>query len=195
MRPQDLRNLMIGLLVVGFLAWGFSYITADREEFPGEMTYREGNYRLARGEYERALECFREVQKINPSYLPARLGEALVYIQTKDYEQARRILDQLIEEDPQFAEAWANRGILNDREGRFEEAMRDYEKALELKPELAKGPSFLYRLLHNIKEKPPTIADRLKYLQAELQKPPEERLLRVPEKDEKQGPLQTGWRF
>ncbi len=195
MRPQDLHNLIVGLLLVGLLAWGFSYVTADREEFPGEMTYREGNYRLSRGEYERALECFRKVQEINPSYLPARLGEALVYIQTGEYDQARKILDQLLREDPQFAEAWANRGILNDREGRFEEAVRDYQKALALKPDLAKGPGFLYRLLHNIKEKPPTIADRLRYLQAELKKPPSERLLRVPEIDEKQKPLDTGWRF
>ncbi len=191
MRPEDLRNLLLGLSFVGILALGFQYITADREEFPGEMTYREGNYRLEHGEYEKALACFKEVQRINPDYYPAKLGEALVYIQTRRYPEARKVLDDLIQEHPDFAEAWANRGILNDREGRYEEAVRDYQKALKLKPSLAKGPGFIYRLLYNIKEKPPTIADRLEYLQQELSKPPDERLLRVPELDEKQ-PLQKG---
>ncbi|NPA48815.1 MAG: tetratricopeptide repeat protein [Thermodesulfobacteria bacterium] len=186
MRPEDLRNLLLGLTFVGLLALGFQYVTADREEFPGEMTYREGNYRLEHGEYERALECFKEVQKINPSYYPARLGEALAYIKMNRYSEARQVLDSLIAEHPDFAEAWANRGILNDREGRYEEAVRDYEKALALKPSLARGPGFLYRLLYNIKEKPATIADRLEYLKEQLAKPPEERLLRVPEIDEKQ---------
>ncbi len=186
MRPKDLRNLLLGLAFVGLLALGFQYITADREEFPGEMLYREGNYRLEHGEYERALQCFKEVQKINPSYYPARLGEALVYLQTKRYQEARRVLDRLVKEHPDFAEAWANRGILNDREGRYEEAIRDYQKALKLKPSLAKGPGFFYRLLYNIKEKPATIADRMKYLQEQFKKPPQERLLRVPEIDEKQ---------
>ncbi len=190
MRAVDWRNLLLGLFFVGLLAWGFAYITRDREEFPGEMTYREGNYRLERGEYLQALQCFRRVKEINPSYLPARLGEAVVYIQLKEYDRARQILDDLIREAPQFAEAWANRGILNDREGRYQEAIRDYQKALRLKPELARGPGFLYRLIHNIQKKPSTIADRLRYLESELQKPSEERLLRLPQIDEKQ-PLQT----
>lgn len=192
MRPEDLRNLLLGLAFVGLLALGFQYVTADREEFPGEMTYREGNYRLEKGEYKRALECFQEVQKINPDFYPARLGEALVYMQTQKYAQARQVLDKLIQEHPDFAEAWANRGILNDREGRYQEAMRDYEKALSLNPNLAKGPGFFYRLLYNIKEKPSTIADRLAYLQKEMAKPPEKRLLRVPEIDQKQPILKGG---
>ncbi len=191
MRPEDLKNLLFGLTLVGLLALAFQYVTAEREEFPGEMLYREGNYRLEHQEYERALECFKEVQKINPGYYPAKLGEALVYLQTERYRKARSLLDELIKEHPDFAEAWANRGILNDRQGRYQEAVKDYRKALELKPELAKGPGFFYRLLYNIKEKPSTIADRLKYLEAELAKPPEERLLRVPELDAKQ-PIQKG---
>jgi hypothetical protein len=40
--------------------------------------------------------------------------------------------------------------------------------------------------MRNVDEKPPTIADRAKYIEEELKKPPEERLLRVPEVDEEQ---------
>ncbi len=190
MHPRDLRNLLIGLFLVGLLAWGFAHITRDKEQFPGEMAFREGNYRLQKGEYEKALACFKKAAALNPSFKPARLGQALVYIEIRQYTQARQILDQLLAEDPSFAEAWANRGILNDREGRYEEAVHDYREALRLNPDLAKGPGFLYRLIHNIQEKPSTIADRLRYLEEELKKPPEKRLLRVPEIDEKQ-PVNT----
>ncbi len=190
LHPVDLRNLIIGLLLVGLLAWGFAYLTRDQEQFPGEMAYREGNYRLQRGEYEKALACFKQAETLNPSFKPARLGQALVYIEIKEYARARQILDRLLAEDPSFAEAWANRGILNDREGRYKEAMHDYRQALRLNPDLAKAPGFLYRLIHNVQEKPSTIADRLRYLEEEFKKPPGKRVLRVPEIDEKQ-PVNT----
>ncbi|WP_456433890.1 tetratricopeptide repeat protein [Thermosulfuriphilus sp.] len=194
MDRKDFRNLTLGLICVGLLVWGFLKVTADYEEFPGEMTYREGNYRLERGEYDRALECFKTVQKINPNFPPAYLGEALVHIQVGHYSEALKILNALIQKDPEFAEAWANRGIVFDHLGRYQEAIRDYRKALELKPDLAKGPGIIYRILHNISQKPSTIADRLRYLQSELEKPPEERLLRIPELDQQQ-PLNTRRRF
>jgi hypothetical protein len=40
--------------------------------------------------------------------------------------------------------------------------------------------------MRNIDEKPPTIKDRADYLEAELAKPEAERLLKIPEVDEKQ---------
>ena len=40
--------------------------------------------------------------------------------------------------------------------------------------------------MRNIDEKPPTIRDRAEYLEAELAKPADERLLKVPEVDKKQ---------
>lgn len=194
MTRRDLLNLLFGLSLVGLMAWGFLTVTADKEHFPGEMTYREGNYRLERGQYQKALECFRRVEELNPDFLPARLGQALVFIQTKDYSRALEILNNLVVQDPQFAEAWANRGIVHDHLGRYQEAIRDYRRALDLDPNLARGPGIIYRILHNISQKPSTIADRLRYLEAELKKPPDERLLRLPEIDSKQ-PLNTRRRF
>ena len=48
---------------------------------------------------------------------------------------------------------------------------------------------WLDRLLHNLPETPPTIADRLAYLHDQMALPPEERLLRVPEIDANQRPI------
>ncbi len=102
------------------------------------------------------------------------------------FDESRESFNRAIELDNQFANAYANRGILNDLVGRHEAALRDYRKALELVPELADGPGFLWRFLRNIPEPPPTIADRADYLEEELNKPESERLIRVPELDSKQ---------
>ena len=52
------------------------------------------------------------------------------------------------------------------------------------------GPHWLTRFLRNQPEAPPTIADRARYLRAELAKPEAERVLRMPEIDAQQRPYQ-----
>jgi hypothetical protein len=61
-------------------------------------------------------------------------------------------------------------------------------RALELDPEVADGPHWLTRLLRDEPEAPPNIAARAEYLRAELAKPEEQRLLRVPQIDARQRP-------
>ena len=70
--------------------------------------------------------------------------------------------------------------------GLHEEALAAYRKALELQPELAEGPNWLTRFFRLQPEKPPTIAERARYLAEQLSKPSEERRLRWPEKDAEQ---------
>jgi len=82
--------------------------------------------------------------------------------------------------------SYANRGIAKDTLGDYQGALADYEKALELEPEVAEGPGWLTRFLRNQPEKPPSVKDRARYLREQLAKPPAERLLRVPAEDAKQ---------
>jgi len=72
--------------------------------------------------------------------------------------------------------------------GRHEEALADYDQALRLDREIASGPHWLTRFLRKQPEAPPTIADRAAYLRAELAKPADERVLRIPEIDAQQRP-------
>lgn len=100
--------------------------------------------------------------------------------------EALQELNLVIELKPDLAAAFANRGILYDRSGEYEKALADYRKALEMDPEILEGPGFLWRFMRRIDEKPPTIEDRADYLETELAKPEEERLLKVPGEDKKQ---------
>ena len=89
---------------------------------------------------------------------------------------------------PDFAGHYAIRGIVHDRMGNHEKAMADYRDALTQDEELADGMHWLDRLLYNVPEPPPTIADRLRYLERQMALPESERLLLVPEIDASQRP-------
>ena len=90
------------------------------------------------------------------------------------------------EPDSKNAHVWNELGNVYFNTGAYEEAVVAYSKAIELDEEILEGPGWLWRFMRNIDEKPPTIKDRAAYLEAELAKPEEERLLSVPELDEKQ---------
>ena len=97
----------------------------------------------------------------------------------------RRARSQL---EPEFAGNYAIRGIVQDHLGRSERAIADYRAALARDPSLTEGPGWLERLLYNIQEPPPTIADRLRYLETQMRLPPDQRVLRRPELDAEQRP-------
>lgn len=144
--------------------------------------FEDRDYRAALREFDAAL-------KLKPGRPEAIYGKAIAYMQLGDNEEALEAFEQAIATDmPDTDKAffYANRGILHDRLGHYEEALADYKMALTLNPETAEGPGMITRLLRNQPDKPPTIADRALYLQTELAKPEEERLLRVPEIDEQQ---------
>lgn len=170
------------LIVFGY----FYYQYTVREGVPGENRFRMANKHLEDGNYGEAMKVFDEVIGNYPEYRDAYMGRAITLMQMQKFEQSRRDFDRAIVFDPNFAAAYANRGILNDRTGHYEEAVQDYRTAIELDPSLAEGPGWLWRFLRNIPEKPPSIADRAAYIEAQLKKPEAERLLQVSEIDEQQ---------
>ncbi len=169
-------------------AWvGWSiYDSFMREHTPGDFEYKRAEQLFADDEYQRALIKYEDALDENPQHIFAMRGKARALLQMDRFDEAMAQYDKVISAQPDLGVNYANRGILFDRLGRYEQAIADYEKALALDPELDEGPHWLTRFLRNQPEKPPTIGDRAKYLRAELAKPPEQRVLRVPEIDEKQ---------
>jgi len=174
---------IIGLLAIIGLIF---YWRVGVEKNPGDYNVRTGNYRLEDGQYEEAVKEFSEALGKNPDHVMARLGLALTYMQLEQYSEAMREFNLVIVANPELAPAYADRGILYDRMGEHKKALADYRKAIELDEEILEGPGWLWRFMRNIDEKPPTIKERADYLEAELAKPEAERLLQVPELDEKQ---------
>lgn len=172
-------------LVVAWIGWTV-VDTYFLERIPGNTAYQEGEIFFEDGEYQRALQKYEEALQAKPDAPHYVRAKARALMQLERYEESLRWFDQAVELQPFFGGTYANRGILRDRMGEYERAVEDYEKAIELSDEVAEGPHWLIRFLRNQPEPPPTVADRLAYLKQELAKPEDERILRVPELDEKQ---------
>jgi len=145
---------------------------------------------FADGNYASALADFAAARQLRPDDRGACFGEALAQLQLGNFADALPLFDRLVTtgSGAERAYALANRGILHDRCGRHVAALADYDAALQLNPEVAAGPGFMSRFLHNQTERPPGIADRARYLRAELAKPATERLLSLPAEDARQRP-------
>jgi tetratricopeptide (TPR) repeat protein len=181
-----LKAVAIGM-VVAFLGWAI-YDKLFVVSAPGDLAYHDANNLFEDGFYDRAADGYREALAEAPDHLYALRGLARSLHKLGERDQALAIYDQAIAQEPGFAGTYANRGILLDTMGRHEEALADYMVALDLDPTIADGPHWLTRFLRKQPDAPPIIADRARYLQAELAKPEAERVLLQPEIDQQQRP-------
>ena len=122
---------------------------------------------------------------------------ALIFISQEDYLKANselnyliNFLEQNIEDDDKtgkgtLAAAYANRGIIKDRNKNYEDALKDYIKALGIDHVAVAGPG-LGTIILNYKFKSSSVKERALYLNEQLQLPAEERVLRIKELDEGQ---------
>jgi tetratricopeptide (TPR) repeat protein len=157
---------------------------------PGEIAYVDANNSFKGGIYEKALELYKQSLKEKPDYAPSLRGLANTYVQLKQYDDALAAIERAIEVSPDFGGHYAIRGIIHDHREEYDKAIADYEKAIKADPSVSDGMHWLDRLLYNVQETPATVADRLKYLKAQMALPPEKRLLKVPEIDAKQRPYE-----
>ena len=123
--------------------------------------------------------------------------KAVVFISQKKYLEANKELSNLIsfleknlDEDDKtgigtLAAAYANRGIIKDRNKDYEGALKDYVKALGIDYEAVAGPG-LGTVILNYKFKSSSVKERALYLNEQLQLPKDERLLSIKEVDEGQ---------
>jgi len=198
-RTTRILKVVAVVMAVAFVGWAvWERFVAD--PVPGDLAYHAGNTLFEDGFYERAAAEYREALDENPDHIHALRGLARSLHKMGEHDRALALYDEAIaraparpqDEDVRAALAanHANRGILLDTMGRHQAALEDYDRALELDPEIAEGPHWLTRFLRNQPEPPPTIADRARYLRAELAKPEDQRVLRVPEEDARQRPYQ-----
>ncbi|MFQ5625695.1 MAG: tetratricopeptide repeat protein, partial [Methyloligellaceae bacterium] len=157
---------------------------------PGDVSYIDGNHLFKDGHYERAAGYFKSALEADPKHGAALRGLANSYVQLKRYDDALTAIERAIQINPEFGGNYALRGIIYDHSGRHRQALADYERSLKMDPEVADGMHWLDRLLYNVQERPPTVADRLEYLKQQFALPESERVLRIPEVDDKQRPYE-----
>lgn len=205
MNPRVIKRftIIVAVATVLFVLFHTFYDYLFNVE-PGDYHVRKGDIRLSEGSYGEAMENFNIALEEMPNHRGALMGRALVFIQTGQYEEATAELNHLIDylhdtiDNPEedrtgwgvLAAAYANRGIIRDRQGQYEEALRDYIAAIETDEGALGEPGLFDRIIHGYRHS--TVRDRAIYLNKQLQLPEEERVLRVPELDEEQRMYKPG---
>ena len=180
------------LTFVMFTIWGFVRSFMDRP--PGDYETEVCDIRLKDKKYEQALEAANKALSKSPNHRGAVMCKALVFISEKKYIEADKTLNNLIiflkknlEDDDRtgigtLAAAYANRGIIKDRNKNYEGALQDYIKALGIDHDAVAGPG-LGTIILNYKFKSSSVKERALYLNEQLQLPEDERVLSIEELD------------
>ena len=180
------------LTFVMFTVWGFVRSFMNRP--PGDYETEVCDIRLKDKKYEQALEAANKALNKTPNHRGAMMCKALVFISEKRYIEAGNTLNNLIiflkknlEDDDRtgigtLAAAYANRGIIKDRNKNYKGALQDYIKALGIDHDAVAGPG-LGTIILNYKFKSSSVKERALYLNEQLQLSEDERVLSIEELD------------
>ena len=183
------------LTFVMFTVWALIRSFMNRP--PGDYETEVCDMRLKDKLYDQAIQAANTALEKTPNHRGAVMCKALVFISQKMYLEANEELNYLInfleknlEDDDKtgkgtLAAAYANRGIIKDRSENYEEALKDYVKALGIDHEAVAGPG-LGTIILNYKFKSSSVKERALYLNKQLQLSEDERVLKIEELDEGQ---------
>ena len=196
--PRVLRRFIVLAAAATFAMFTLWAVVREVVEAPpGDYEVRQGDILLGDGKFEEAIGRFDAALAVSPAHRGAMMGRGIALLQAGRIDEAEAAFSGLIAflsaslspDDVTgtavLAGAFANRGILRDRSGRYGEALLDYRRALSIDAGTVEGPGLFHKILYG-NATPSTIAKRADYIERQLALPEDQRLLRVPELDARQ---------
>ena len=198
MNSRVLKRFIVYMAILTFVMFTvWSLIRSFMNRPPGDYETEVCDIRLKDKLYDKAIQAANTALEKTPNHRGAIMCKALVFISQEMYLEANAELDYLIsflektvEGDDltgigTLAAAYANRGIIKDRNKNYQGALQDYLKALGIDDEAVAGPG-LGTIILNYKFKSSSVKERALYLNEQLQLPEDERVLSIKELDEGQ---------
>ena len=198
MNARVLKRFIVYMAILTFVMFTvWALIRSFMNRPPGDYETEVCDNRLRDKQYDKAIQAANTALEKTPNHRGAIMCKALVFISQEMYLEANEELNYLInfleknvEDDDltgigTLAAAYANRGIIKDRNKNYEGALRDYVKALGIDYEAVAGPG-LGTVILNYKFKSSSVKERALYLNEQLQLPENERVLSIEELDKGQ---------
>jgi tetratricopeptide (TPR) repeat protein len=192
------RFVTIAFIATLVMATGYYFYDAVVDRPPGDYEAEKGDMHLGAREFDQALEWFDAALRQDPEHLGALMGRSVAFIAQGRHDAAMAELDFIIARLLQqrdrapndelvrqaLAVAYANRGNVHDREGRYEKALDDYVMSLRIDADVVDGPGLVDKIVHD--PRPSTVRKRARYIYEQLKLPETERVLSIPELDARQ---------
>ena len=195
MSTRVLKRFIVYMAILTFVMFTvWALIRSFMNRPPGDYETEVCDMRLKDKLYDQAIAAANTALEKTPNHRGAIMCKALVFISQKMYLEANEELNYLInfleknlEDDDKtgkgtLAAAYANRGIIKDRNENYEGALKDYVKALGIDHEAVAGPG-LGTIILNYKFKSSSVRERALYLNEQLQLPEDERVLKIEKLD------------
>ena len=195
MNARVLKRFVVYLAILTFVMFTvWALIRSFMNRPPGDYETEVCDNRLKDKLYDKAIQAANTALEKSPNHRGAIMCKALVFISQKMYLEANEelnylinFLEKTIEDDDltgigTLAAAYANRGIIKDRNKNYEGALQDYVKALGIDHESVAGPG-LGTIILNYKFKSSSVKGRALYLNEQLQLPENERVLKIEKLD------------
>ena len=196
MSAAFLRRFVILMILLIVAVVGFQTARDYFNPPPGDFETRQGDIHLGIEEWDEAIEDFDRALEAQPDHRGALMGRAIAFLQSGRHAEAEAefnyligVLEDSLEPDDStgrgvLAAAYANLGILYDRDERYQDALDNYVKSLQVDAEVVEGPGVIHKILYDAN--PSTVRDRAQYIYEQLQLPEDERLMKIPPLDAEQ---------
>lgn len=95
---------------------------------------KQGNFYYFAKNYEKAIEHYDRVLKVEPKYVNALMNQSTAFLHLGRYEEVIKCYDEILKIEPTYVYLWKWKGDALFNLGRYEEAIKCYDELLKVKP-------------------------------------------------------------